>query len=172
MKEKTKKRMRKQLVSGICSLLLVVGLIMSLGSQTMASERIPVLDGSYLTTETESMGETVSVTRGVNLLTGYSKLRVVSDDTIYAGGTSIGAHTCERIGVSVRVERCALDSDEWETVTGWDHENQDADAASTSRRIKVDKGYFYRVVCYHYADGETSTSFTDGLYVGDASDLE
>ena len=84
---------------------------------------------------------------------------------IYAGGTTIGEHTCKSIQISVSVERAKWEDEEWEVVEVWHKENTDADLVSTSKKLEVEGGWYYRVLCTHSADGDMSSSFTDGLYV-------
>ncbi len=163
--------MRKQVVSGICALALMFGLLMSTGLDTKASDNRPMLDGSYLTNETESTGTGTSITRGENLQIGYSKIRKVGSGVIYAGGTTIGQHTCESVKIAVIVERAKWEDDEWEFVDTWEKENTNADLVSTSKKLEVEGGWYYRVKCYHSADGDVSDSLTNGLYVGDPSDI-
>ena len=55
--------------------------------------------------------------------------------------------------------------EEWEVVEVWHKENTDADLVSTSKKLEVEGGWYYRVVCTHSADGDMSSSATDGLYV-------
>lgn len=157
--------MRKRVVSGICTLVLALGLMMSTGLDSKASDNRPVLDGSYLTNETESIGTDIKITRGEHLQAGYSKLRVIDPGIIYAGGTTIGEHTCESIQISVIVERAKWEDEDWEIVTTWHKENTNADLVSTSKKLEVEGGWYYRVRCIHSADGDMSSSATDGLYV-------
>lgn len=157
--------MRKRLVSGICSFVMILSLILCAGVEASASDSRPMIDGSYLTQDMESIGTAISVTRGVNLETGYSKLRRVADGVIYAGGTTIASHTCESVKVAVLVERAQLDDEEWEYVDSWIHENTNATTASTSKRLEVEGGWYYRVSCIHTADGDIAESYTNGLYV-------
>lgn len=157
--------MRKRVVSGVCALVLMFGFMMSTGLDLKASDNRPMLDGSYLTNETESTGTDTKITRGMHLQVGYSKLRVAGPGVIYAGGTTIGQHTCESIQISVIVERAKWEDEEWEVVDSWHKENIDADLVSTSKKLEVEGGWYYRVTCIHSADGDMSDSFTDGLYV-------
>lgn len=157
--------MRKRVVTGLCTLLFALCLIASTGLETKASNSMPMLDGSYLTHKTEVTGEAVAVTRGEHLQTGYSKLVVVGPGEIYAGGTTIAEHICKSVKITVIVERAKLNDTEWEVVDTWRKENTDANLASTSKRLKVDGGWYYRVCCVHSADGDISDSFTDGAYV-------
>lgn len=163
----TEDMMRKRAVSGLCVLVLMLGLFMSTGLDTKASDSRPMLDGSYLTDETESVGTAAGLTRGLHLQIGYSKIRkpLGKDGVIYAGGTTIAEHTCESVQVSVSVERAKWDDEEWEVIDVWHKENTNADLVSTSKELEVEGGWYYRVKCIHSADGDMSDSFTNGLYV-------
>lgn len=162
----------KRIVSGICTLVLMFSLmLMNTGLDSKASDSRPVLDGSYLTNETESTGTDTKITRGENLQVGYSKLRVLEPGVIYAGGTTIADHTCESVKIAVSVERAKWDDEEWEVVEVWQKENTNADLVSTSKRLEVEGGWYYRVKCIHSADGDMSDSSTDGLYVEDPEDV-
>ena len=157
--------MRKKIVSALCALALMFGLIWSTGVDVEASDSVPMLDGSYLTHETESIGQGVQMTRGANLLEGYSKLVRRGAGVIYAGGTTIAAHTVESVQVTVMVERARDENDEWHFVDGWHKENNNVDLVSSNKRLEVEGGWYYRVRCVHSADGDMSSSFTNGLYV-------
>lgn len=159
--------MRKRAVSGFCVLALIFGLLMSTGLDTKASDSRPMLDGSYLTNETESTGTATGRTRGAHLQIGYAKIRrpLGKEGVIYVGGTTIAEHTCKSVQVSVSVERAKWDDEEWEVIALWHKENTDADLVSISEELEVEGGWYYRVKCIHSADGDISDSSTDGLYV-------
>lgn len=157
--------MRKRVVSGICALVLIFGLMMSTGLDTKASDNRPMLDGSYLTNETESTGTDIKITRGEHLQYGYSKIRKASPGVIYVGGTTVGEHTCKVIQVAVIVQRAKWEDEEWETVATFHKENTDADLVSITEKLEVEGGWYYRVKCIHSADGDMSDSYTNGLLV-------
>ena len=157
--------MRRKIVSALCALALIFGLIWSTGVDVEASDSVPMLDGSYLTHETESIGQGVQMTRGLNLQEGYSKLVRRGAGVIYAGGTTIAARTVESVQVTVMVERARDENDEWHFVDTWHKENTNADLVSTNKRMEVEGGWYYRVRCIHSADGDMSSSATDGLFV-------
>jgi hypothetical protein len=159
------KNMRKWVVSGICTLVLMFGFMMSTGLDLKASDSRPMLDGSYLTNETESTGTATGITRGEHLQIGYSKIRKLGPGLIYAGGTTIGQRTCESVKVAVIVERAKWEDKEWEVIASWQKENADADLVSSSKKLEVEGGWYYRVKCIHSANGDVSDSSTDGLYV-------
>ena len=135
--------MQKRAISTICAFSMLICLLLSTstGMSAEASDNRPMLDGSYLTNETESTGTDTKITRGENL------------------------HTCKSIQITVIVERAKWEDEEWEVVETWHKENTDADLVSTSKKLEVEGGWYYRVFCIHSADGDMSDSFTDGLYV-------
>ena len=157
--------MKKRIVTALSAFVLALSLIISTCVSAEASDRTPMLDGSYLTRETESIGTAVAITRGEDLQTGYSKLVRLGPGVIYAGGTTIAEHTVPSVKVSVMVERTLGEGDYWHYVTEWRAENLNADSVNTSRRIEVEGGYYYRVLCTHSAGNDMSSSATDGIFI-------
>lgn len=157
--------MKKRMVTCFGSFLLVLTLLVSTWMGVEASDRVPMLDGSYLIREEESIGFATPITRGLDLQTGYSKLVRLGPGVIYAGGTTIAQHTVESVQVSVIVERAEGEGDDWHYVTNWHAENNNADSVNTSRRLEVEGGYYYRVRCTHSAGNDMSSSFTDGIFI-------
>lgn len=157
--------MKKRIVSSLSVLALVLTLVTSTWVSVEAADSTPMLDGSYLTQEDESIGTDVKLTRGEDLQTGYSKLVRLGPGVIYAGGTTIAEHTVESVQVSVMVERALDEEDDWHYVTEWRAENTNADSVNTSKRLEVDGGYYYRVRCTHSAGNDLSSSFTNGIYI-------
>ena len=119
--------MQKRAISTICAISMLICLLLSTstGMSAEASDNRSMLDGSYLTNETESTGTDIKITRGENLQVGYSKIRKVKAGVIYAGGTTIGQHTCKSIQITVSVERAKWEDEEWEVVEVWHKENTD-----------------------------------------------
>ncbi len=157
--------MRKKIVS-VCSavVLLISMLLISVGN-AKASSNDSILDGSYLTHNKESIGYDTKITRGVDLLTGYSKCVVLGPSKIYAGGTTIAAHTVASVKVGVIVERAKKGDTEWRLYDCWQKENLNADRVGSNRTLVVEGGYYYRVRSVHSANSDGSSSFTDGVYV-------
>ena len=114
-----------------------------------------VIDGSELTHDNESIGYDTKITRGVDLMAGYSKCTKLDKGKIYAGGTTIGAHKVESIQVAVLVERA----------NGWQKENLNMNRVTSNRTLYVEGDYYYRVRCTHVANSDMSSSFTDGIYI-------
>lgn len=164
-KEKEGHFLKKKLISVCFAAMLMMGLTITAEFPTNANESKPMLDGSYLTCEDESTGIAGAVTRGVDLQTGYSKLRDLGNGKIYAGGTTIANHDVESIKVTVIVERAKDADDSWHYVDSWRKENENTFTVSTSKMLEVEGDWYYRVRCFHSAGSDMSSSYTDGLYI-------
>ena len=160
-------RVKRRLLSFCCTFALLVGMVMisTVDSQAALDSEELMIDGSYLTHDDESVGYDTKITRGVDLLTGYSKCVRVGPGKFYGGGSTIAAHTVEDIGVGVSVERAKKGDDRWTGYRAWLKFNQDADRVASSKMLDVDGGYYYRVSCTHSAKSDVSSSFTDGIYI-------
>lgn len=157
-------RKKTKIISVACILVLMFCML-SVGMNVRAEEGLPQIDGSYLTHESESIGYDTKITRGDDLLTGYSKCVRLGNGKLYVGGSTIAAHTVERVGVAVAVERAQEDDETWEGYDGWIKFNENADMVSSSKQLDVEGGYYYRVKCTHSAGMDMSSSFTDGIYI-------
>lgn len=164
---------KKRGISVIVMLMLIFSLAAVTATDTQAVEEVkpqnieelPMIDGSYLIKDEASVGATTPMTRGEDLMTGYSKVRRLGAGEIYAGGTTIASHTVGRIGVAVLVERAKENDTVWESYDGWQKFNENTDRVSSSKRLKVEGNYYYRVRCIHSAGEDLSSSFTDGIFV-------
>lgn len=157
--------MKKKIISVCCAAVMIMGLTISAGFQTKATDSQPMNDNSYLTYETESTGIATSMTRGADLQIGYSKIVRLGPGAIYAGGTTIAQHEVEAIKVTVMVERAKDENDIWHYVDTWEKENEDTFSVSSSKRLEVEGDWYYRVRCFHFAGNDMSSSFTDGIYI-------
>ncbi len=162
---------RKRRISAVVVLLLSFSLLAIAPTDTQAAEgtkptkELPMIDGSYLIKEEEAIGATTPMTRGEDLMTGYSKVRRLGAGEIYAGGTTIASHTVERIGVAVIVERAKEEDTSWSFYDSWQKFNENTDRVSTGKRMMVEGDYYYRVRCTHSAGNDLGSSFTDGVFV-------
>lgn len=157
--------MKKKILSAFCIALLVLSMPFFSTGKVQAAADEPVLDGSVLTQEEESIGYDTKITRGVDLLTGYSKVVRLGPGKIYAGGTTIAAHVVEDIQVSVIVERAQKGDTYWTFYDGWHKGSSNTDRVGSNRTLEVEGGYYYRVRSTHSANSDMSSSFTDGVYV-------
>lgn len=156
----------KKSFSSICLTLVMVTcmLLISFTDVQAGSDEV-ILDGSYLTHDEESVGYDTKLTRGVDLLTGYSKCIRKGPGLIYAGGTTIAAHTVDQVKIAVIVERAQKGDTEWTCYDFWTKENRNADRVGENHFLNVEGGYYYRVRCIHSANNDMSSSFTNGVYV-------
>lgn len=157
--------MKKKILSACCVALLVFSMPFFSTGNVQAAADEPVLDGSVLTQEDESTGYDTKITRGEDLLAGYSKIVRLGPGKIYAGGTTIAAHTVEQVKIAVTVERAKEGDTAWGIYDGWQKENTNTDRVGSNRTLEVEGGYYYRVRCTHSANSDMSSSFTNGVYV-------
>lgn len=157
--------MKKRIMSVCFALLLMTNMLLISTTNVKASSDEPILDGSYLTHNEESIGYDTKITRGEDLLTGYSKCVRLGPGELYAGGTTIAAHTVDSVQVSVVVERAKEDDTAWSIYDSWYKENLNMDRVASNRSLTVEGGYYYRVRCGHVANSDMSSSFTDGIYI-------
>lgn len=156
--------MKKRVISMALAVMLVGGLSLTSVRETRAAEG-KVIDGSELTHEEESIGYDTKITRGEDLLTGYSKCSKLGEGKIYAGGTTIAAHVVDSVQIGVVVERAKEEDTEWSTYDGWKKESTNTNRVNSNRTLYVEGGYYYRVRCTHVANSDMSSSFTAGIYI-------
>ena len=162
---------RKRRISAVVVLLLSLSLLAGVPTDTKAAEgtkpteELPIIDGSYLIKDEEAIGATAPMTRGEDLMTGYSKVRRLGAGEIYAGGTTIASHTVERIGVAVIVERAKEEDTSWSFYDSWQKFNENTDRVSTGKKMNVEGDYYYRGRCTHSAGNDLGSSFTNGVFV-------
>lgn len=157
-------RKKAKILSAACVLALTLCML-GVGMNVQAEESLPQIDGSYLTHESESIGYDTKITRGVDLLTGYSKCVRLGEGKLYAGGSTIAAQTVAKVGIGVTVERAREGDESWEGYDGWIQFNENADRVSANKRLEVEGGYYYRVRCTHSANDDQSSSFTNGVFI-------
>ncbi len=156
----------KRKIMSVCSIMvLIMSMLLISETTAQAATELPILDGSYLTHDEESVGYTKNIARGEDYLTGYSKCVRLGPGKIYAGGTTIATHTVAKVKVGVIVERAREGDTSWEYYTNWQKENINADRAASNRTLNVEGGYYYRVRSIHSANDEVSSSFTNGVFV-------
>ena len=158
--------MKRRILSVCCTLALVVGMLFVPEQKVVATDAL-ILDGSYLTHEEESIGYDTKITRGEDLQIGYSKCVKLGVDKIYAGGTTLADHEVESVRLGVIVEYAQEGDDHWTYLDSWQVEANNTDRVMSNRRMEVESGYYYRVRCFHSANNDQSSSFTDGIYIGE-----
>ncbi|WP_338042977.1 DUF6147 family protein [Mordavella massiliensis] len=160
--------MKKRILSALCVALLFFSIPFFTAVPARAADK-PVLDGSILTQDRESIGTDTKITRGVDLMAGYSKIVRLGPEKIYAGGTTMASREVEKVMISVMVERAQEGDDAWSFYDSWQKENHNVDRVGSNRTLEVEGGYYYRVRCIHSANDDVSSSFTNGVYVEEDS---
>lgn len=156
--------MMKTKVKFVSCILILMLSMLSTSFEAHAREDMKQIDGSYLTNEDESTGYAMPITRGDDLVAGYSKCVRLTNGNLYVGGTTLAAHPVERIGIGVTVERAKEEDDIWTGYDSWIVYEENEEWLSFGKELEVESGYYYRVKCVHSAGNDMSSSFTNGLY--------
>ncbi len=167
--------MRKRFISTVGSLLAVVGMLLSVSVNVNAEEAIDagtLVDGSYLTYEDYSHGTSENpMVRGEHLMTGDSIIAKTGNGKIYTYGQTTANHDVDYVAVIVYVDRYLEEEDGWGQVDGRVEDARDTYYVVSTKTLKVDRGYFYRVHCDHFAGNDDeefyddAISFTDGIWI-------
>ena len=152
--------MKRRLVSMCLAVMLVGGLSLSSMQEVRAAGN-KVIDGSELTHDEESIGYDTKITRGEDLMTGYSKCTKLAKGKIYVGGTTIARHVVDSVQIGVLVERAKEEDTKWSYYDGWQKENLNMNRVTSNRTLYVEGDYYYRVRCTHAANSDVSSSFTN-----------
>lgn len=162
--------MKKRILSIVSSIAVLSMLIsVSVMNVQAAETDQKIVDGSYLTTDESSTGHTSSTTRGQYLMTGECSITKAGNTRVYAYGSTTANFEVDYIATIVYVERYLEDLDEWGHVTAWKEETENDFFLSTAKTVKVDRGYYYRVVAHHFAGDDQmydqTASVTNGILV-------
>lgn len=166
--------MGKKFVSIIISFLIICTMVFISDLNVCAEDKEPVLvDGSYLTHEDISNGTVSSnpLLRGTHLMDGDSTISKAGRGRIYAYGATTANHTVDYVAIIVYVDQYNEETDDWEQIDAWSAEDNNTYYIATSKTLKVDRGYYYRVHCSHFAGNEadypydTATSLTNGIWI-------
>ena len=156
--------MKRKLLSICCTAALMAGMLSIAAVESRAAEQ-RMIDGSYLTHEDEAVGYDTKLTRGEDLMTGYSKCAKLGPGKVYMGGTTIAAHEVKEVGIAVIIERAKEEDSKWSYCDSWQRFLENTDRVASNRTLLVEGGYYYRVRCTHSANSDVSSSFTNGIYI-------
>lgn len=166
--------MKKHFWGLVCSLTLLCGMVFGTTDVVKAAEEsLKCVDGSYLTMESSSSGNTSSgLERGKHLMDGESVISNPATGKIYAYGATTANHKVDYVGLIVYVDRFNPQTGYWGQVTSWTVEKRSAFDVSSGKTLVVERGYYYRVRCDHFAGNDaefpydSTVSFTDGIWIG------
>ena len=111
----------------------------------------------------EQIGYVTVQPRGVYLQSGFSKISKAGTGKITAGGNTTAQKLVSEVSINVNVERKVDGS--WRHYTSWTSTKNNAIAVTSYKTLTVQKGYYYRVKCVHYANSDVSSSYTNGVYI-------
>lgn len=165
--------MKKRILSLACSLLvmccMVFGSILNVNAE---SEEPRLVDGSYLTMDESSTGTARNpLLRGTYLMDGDSTISRAGVGKIYAYGATTANTVVDFVSVVVYVDQYNEEDEVWEQIDTWTAEDTNTYYVATSKTLWVDRGYYYRVHCAHYAGDDDdypydeANSATNGIYV-------
>lgn len=156
----------RKIISTIMMITLVLGMSIAVPNVAQAEEATEVgtyVDGSYLTTDTESSVEVYPRLRGVYLLKGTGSITVPGNGLVGCYGTTTATTTVSKVAVGVTLERYSNGS--WTTVTGWTNTAYNTNFVSLYKGQTVTGGYYYRVTTVNTAASEWSMGVTSGVWV-------
>lgn len=162
--------MKKRIISILLtfSFLICLGIVPEINA--LASEEVKIVDGSYLTDDESSTGTTENRTRGKHLMTGECSITNAGIGRIYAYAATTANHEVDYLKVIIYVERYLEDVDAWGYVDGWVEVINNDYYVSTSKTLKVEPGYYYRVHAEHVVQEgddppEETASATNGIFI-------
>ncbi len=169
--------MKKRIISTLCSMSMIIGLSLCPISDAVASDGneiqiVESIDGSILTTNDSSSGSTnTGIERGKHLMDGDCSITKAGKGRIYVYASTTANHTVDYVSTIIYVDRYNEEDKAWDQIDFWQVEDQDTYYVATSKTMKVDSGYYYRVHADHAAgmDKELpydeAISVTDGIFV-------
>lgn len=165
--------MKKKIISAVSMLAVVFSMLFGQALPSAAAANEPVKVGeSYLTMEDASEGSTSSdLDRGVHLMDGNSGISKAGRGRIYAYGSTTADHDVDFVSVVVFVDQYNEETGNWEQIATWTAEDTNTYYVSVGKVVLVERGYYYRVHCEHYAGNKADQkydhdfSFTNGILV-------
>lgn len=157
-------RMRKRILSLLLAIMICFAGIANMRIEVKAEVPNGDVEMSAIMTEDALIGYSQNQTWGVYYSDGYSIINKISSTKVGAGGATNANVKCT-VKVTAILER-KNSSGNWARVTSWSQTNENAYSAIITKSVTVTSGYYYRVRCYHYAGSDSSSSFTDALWIG------
>ncbi len=162
---------KNRIISALCMVMLAGTIFFTSSSQTKASaEETKLVDGSYLTmNDSASSSSQDSMPLGEYLLVGECSITKAGKGKIYVYGGTTAAETVNFVSTIVYVDQYSEEDNAWYQVDAWSKDAENTYFVSTSKTLKVDSGYYYRVHADHFAGMQypydEATSFTDGILI-------
>lgn len=164
----------KRIVLLICFMLGFMNMLYVTSVDVNAEANIDenIVDGSHLTYEDYSHGTSENkMLRGEHLMTGDSIISKTGNGRIYTYGQTTANHDVDFVAVLVYVDRYDESDGLWGQIDAHVKDARDTYYAISTKTLKVDRGYFYRVHCDHFAGNDDeefydeAISATDGIWI-------
>ncbi len=156
-------------------IIALYSLFMIMPMHVKAEEHIDkeiVVDGSRLIYEEYSYGTSANPNlKGEHLMTGDSIITKTGNGRIYTYGQTTADHDVDFVAVLVYVDRYHDDTERWGQIDAHVKDARDTYYVVSTKTLRVDRGYFYRVHCDHFAGNDDeefydeAISFTDGIWI-------
>ncbi len=167
--------MEKRIISIIGSVLVLCSMFFMVSMNANAEDTRSggiIVDGSYLTYDDYSYGTSVNpMLRGEHLMTGDSIISKTGNGKIYTYGQTTANHDVDFVAVLVYVDRYDESDGLWGQIHARAEDARDTYYIVSTKTLKVDRGYYYRVHCEHFAGNDdeemydSAISFTDGIWI-------
>ena len=164
-------RIRKKMLSVFCAAMLL-GVITSVTvPQVQASdEQTKKVDGSYLTMQESASGTSQNEdAKSQYIMLGECSITKAGRNRIYVYAGTTANRTVNFVSTIIYVDQYNEKDDVWDQIDAWSKDAENDYFVSTSKYIKVDPGYYYRVRAEHFAGMEypyeEDYSFTDGIMI-------
>nr|WP_302140461.1 DUF6147 family protein [uncultured Schaedlerella sp.] len=167
--------MKRRTLSVLFSLILLSGILLNVSLEVNAENANNaeiIVDGSRLTYEEYSFGTSSNpMLRGEHLMTGDSIITKTGNGKIYTYGETTANHDVDFVAVIVYVDRYHEDTEKWGQIDGRVKDARDTYYVISTKTLAVDRGYFYRVRCEHFAGNDdeemhdSAISYTNGIWI-------
>lgn len=131
-----------------------------------------LVDGSYLTYEEYSVGRSSNpFQRGEHLMDGDSIIAKTGNGKIYTYGETTANHDVDFVAVLVYVDRYDESDGLWGQIDARAKDARDTYYVVSTKTLSVDRGFFYRVHCDHFAGNDDeefydeAISTTNGIWI-------
>lgn len=131
-----------------------------------------IVDGSRLIYKDYAYGRSGSpLVLGEHLMTGDSIVAKTGNGKIYTYGQTTANHDVDFVAVLVYVDRYHEDTGRWGQIDARAEDARDTYYVISTKTLRVDRGYFYRVRSEHIAGNDAerpydeTVSFTDGIWI-------
>lgn len=173
--DEKRKNMFKRIISIFSTLCVLCTMVLTVSVNVHAGEiknSDILIDGSHLTYNEYSSGTSSNPSqKGEHLMDGDSMIAKTGNGKIYTYGETTANHDVDFIAVLVYVDRYHEDTERWGQIDARVKEDRDTYYVVSTKTLMVDRGYFYRVRCEHFAGNDDeefyddTVSFTDGIWI-------